>query len=206
MPSRRRATLQLSRLERLMDVIFALILWRIFMLLPRPDGESAAWSSVLDLVAQNWDKLVLAVLGTVIVIVFWLQNNSLLGKLERTDRIHTAYSIFQILFLLVMLYSIGLSVNYGSDVTTRLMESGAAVLVGLTAYLGWRHAMSKGKLLADDVSSDEARATLEENMAEPITAAITIPFAVVGPLVWELSWFVYPAIKVWFSRRRTQQQ
>ena len=206
MPSMRRSTLQLRRLERLMDVVFALILWRIFMLLPRPDGETAQWASVLEMVTQSWDRFVLALLGTVIVIVFWLQNNSLLGRLERTDRVHTALSIFQILFLLIMLYSIGLSINYGGDVTTRLMESVAALLVGLMAYLGWRHAMSRGKLLAEEVGDDEASATLEENMAEPITAACTIPFAFVGPLAWELSWFLYPVIKVWLSRRRAREQ
>lgn len=206
MLSPRAATLQLSRLERLMDVVFALIIWRFFMLLSRPDGDSVEWTTVVDMLALHWDKFILVLLGTTIVIVFWLQNNSLLGRLQRSDGIHTTFSIFQLVFLLLMLYSIGLGIRHEGEVTTKIMGSVAVMLAGLMAYFGWRYAMFNGKLLADDVSEEDAKVTLERNMAEPVTAAVTIPFAFVGPLAWELSWFLYPVIKAWFSRSRAQQE
>ena len=205
MSSERQGALQLKRLEVLMDVVFALIIWRIFMILPRPDGESAQWTSVIEMLRNNWETFLLVLLSTIIVIVFWLQNNSLLGKLKRTDSVHTAIAIFQLIFMLLLLYSIGLGIRYEGELVTKVMESSAALLVSLMAYLGWRYAMFKAKLVADDVSEQEAKQTLEKNLAEPITAAITIPFAFVGPLAWELSWFIYPLIKAWFSRRYKQR-
>ena len=205
MSSERQGALQLKRLEVLMDVVFALIIWRIFMILPRPDGESAQWTSVIEMLRNNWETFLLVLLSTIIVIVFWLQNNSLLGKLKRTDSVHTAIAIFQLIFMLLLLYSIGLGIRYEGELVTKVMESSAALLVSLMAYLGWRYAMFKAKLVADDVSEQEAKQTLEKNLAEPITAAITIPFAFVGPLAWELSWFIYPLIKAWFGRRHKQR-
>jgi hypothetical protein len=72
--------LKLVRLERVMDVVYALVIWRLFMILPRPEiGENSS-SSVLDLVINEWDTFVIALLGLVIVIVFWLQNNSFVSS------------------------------------------------------------------------------------------------------------------------------
>ena len=200
MSSERQGALQLKRLEMLMDVVFALIIWRIFMILPRPEGESAQWESVVKMLQNNWETFLLVLLSTIIVIVFWIQNNNLLGKLKRTDTVHTSMTIFQLIFMLLLLYSIGLGIRYEGELVTKVMESTAAILVSLMAYLGWRYAMFRAKLVADDVTEEEARQTLEQNKAEPITAAITIPFAFVGPLAWELSWFLYPFIKYLFKR------
>lgn len=200
MNSERQGALQLKRLTMLMDVVFALIIWRIFMILPRPDGDMAQWNSVLQMLQNNWDDFLLVLLSTIIVIVFWIQNNNLLGKLKRTDTVHSCIAIFQLIFLLLLLYSIGLGVSYEGELVTKVMESVTTFLVGLMAYLGWRYAMLNANIVADDVTEDEAKATLEQNLAEPITAAITIPFVFVGPLAWELSWFLYPFIKYLFNR------
>ena len=206
MPSERQGVLQLKRLEMLMDVVFALVIWRIFMLLPRPDGEEAQWSTVVEMLQDDWESFLLVLLSTIIVIVFWLQNNSLLGKLQRTDTVHTSIAIFQLMFLLLLLYSIGMGIRFDGDAVTQIMESVAALLTGLMAYLGWYYAMFRASLLADDVTKEDAKDTLQQNMAEPITAAITIPFVFVGPLAWELSWFLYPLIRYLFTRIKKSRQ
>ena len=74
------------------------------------------------------------------------------------------------------------------------------MMVGLISLLGWHYAMHRGNLLDPDLSAEEADYIRQKNMAEPITAAITIPFAFIGPLAWELSWFLYPFIKYLFKK------
>jgi len=105
---------------------------------------------------------------------------------------------------LMILYSIGLSLQFEGELATKLMESIAALLAGILACVGWGYAMHQRRLLADDVSDTDARQTLKLNLAEPVTAAITIPCAFIGPIAWELSWFAYPFIKYlfnWFRRK-----
>ena len=136
----------------------------------------------------------------VIVIIYWLQNNSLLGNLKKTDAIHTAISIFQLFFVLLFLYAIGSGVRIGSGADSSAFESISAMMVGLLSLLAWHYAMHKGNLLDPELSADDAIHIRQKNMAEPITAAITIPFAFVGPVAWELSWFLYPFIKYVFSK------
>ena len=192
--------LKLIRLERVMDVMYALVIWRLFMILPRPEKGDDDTNSVLELLINNWDTFVIVLLALVIVIVFWLQNNSLFSYLKATDRVHTAISIFQLFFLLFFLYSIGIGLRLGAAADSRMLESFAALLLAVSAYLGWYYAYRKGDLVSDNVSANKSEELLKQNLAEPITALLTMPFAFVGPIAWELSWFLYPFIRWAFSR------
>ena len=197
-------SLKLVRLERLMDVVYALVIWRLFMILPRPqEGEDDTYT-VLDLIIHNWDIFFLVLLALLIVIIFWLQNNSLFANLKATDRIHTAIVIFQIFFLLFFLYSIGAGLRLGAGSDSRTLESFASFLLAISAYLGWYYAYRKGNLVSDDIPVEKSEEILKKNLAEPITALLTIPFAFVGPIAWELSWFLYPFIRWAFHRLAKQ--
>lgn len=188
-------SLKLVRLERIMDVIYALVIWRLFMILPRPEKGEDNTFSVLDLLANNWDVFLVALIGLVIVIIFWLQNNSLFSYLKATDRIHTTIAIFQIFFLLIFLYSMGSGIRLGAAADSRVFESIATLFLALSAYLGWYYAYRKGNLVSDNVPAEKAEEVLTKNLAEPFTALITIPFAFVSPIAWELSWFLYPLLR-----------
>jgi len=183
-----------------MDVVYALVIWRLFMILPRPEEGEGGTTTVLDLIINEWDIFVIVLLGLVIVIIFWLQNNSLFAYLKATDRIHTAITIFQLFFLLFFLYSIGSGLRLGAGADSRMLESFAALLLAVSAYLGWYYAYRKGDLVSDDVPASKSEALLKQNLAEPFTALLTMPFAFVGPIAWELSWFLYPFIRWAFGR------
>ena len=183
-----------------MDVVYALVIWRLFMILPRPEEDEGGTNTVVDLIINNWDTFIIVLLGLVIVIIFWLQNNSLFACLKATDRIHTAITIFQLFFLLFFLYSIGSGLRLGAGADSRMLESFAALLLAVSAYLGWYYAYRKGDLVSDNVPANKSEELLKQNLAEPITALLTMPFAFVGPIAWELSWFLYPFIRWSFSR------
>ena len=191
---------QLSRLERLMDVVFALVIWRIFTIIPRPDFDNPEWETIWEMLTSEWSDFAVPFLAIVIVIVYWLQNNSLLSRLKGTNALHTGISVFQLFLVLFYLYALRLGIGLKSAADTRVLESSAAVLVGIAAYLAWWYAWRKGKLLADDVSEEEATKIAKANFAEPLTALLTIPAAFVGPWAWEVSWFLYPLLK-WLLKR-----
>ena len=196
----KRRVLLLTRLERMMDVVFALVIWRLFTFLPTQQVGGDKWASVSDMLVAEWKTFVFVLLAVVIVIIYWLQNNSLLGNLKKTDGIHTAISIFQLFFVLLYLYAIGSGVRIGSDADSFALESSMAMMVGIMSLLAWHYAMHRGNLLDSELSAKDAVHIRQKNMAEPVTAAITIPFAFVGPLAWELSWLLYPLIKYLYSR------
>lgn len=204
MTKKKRTSLELSRLKMLMDVVYGLVIWRLFLLLPRPLEENAGqWETVADMIISEWAVFVVPLLALLIVTVYWVQNNELFGCLEFTDSIHTGISIFQIFFLLLFLYAIGAGLAFKSTPDSRTFESITVFLVGALSYWGWHYAMNNG-LLSKDLSSEKAMQIRQRNFAEPVTALTTIPFAFVGPIAWELSWFLYPIIRKYFSRKTKQ--
>ena len=196
-----RETRQLRRLEILMDVVYAIVIWRIFMFFPRPERGDRTWESVSSLLSTNLIDIALVIIALIVVIIYWLQNNALFGNLDRTDNRHTAIAILQIFFLLLFLYSIRLGVIFEGTLGTRVFESITAALVGIASVLGWAYAIKNHRLLAPDVTEHEARQLLERILVEPTTALITIPCAFIGPMLWETSWFLYPLL-VFIAKRR----
>ncbi len=189
---------QLKRLERLMDVVYAIAIWRVFMLVPRPDEQE--WESLSVFFAQEGMALAVLAVGLAVIIVYWIQGNLLLGSLEGTDTRHTVAVILQIFSLLLFLYSIKTGALIGDTPGTRLFESLSALALGLTSYLGWYTAVKDGRLVRKDLSTERLVDITRRIRAEPVTALITIPFAFVGAISWNLAWFAYPLI-VYLVRR-----
>lgn len=96
---------QPHRLEFLMDVIFALILWRIFSHLPTPESFEFSSEAFTQFLAASSAELEVILVGVVLGIIYWLPNNMLFGNRRKTDTKHTAISILQIFSLLLFLYA-----------------------------------------------------------------------------------------------------
>ncbi|MGD8372610.1 MAG: hypothetical protein PVI19_13745 [Syntrophobacterales bacterium] len=198
----RRVILQLARLETLTDVVYAIVIWRIFVLIPKPGEANWHWDSIGPFLTSNVLTFALIIIGLAITIIYWLQNNALFGNLERTDGLHTAISIIQLFLLLIFLFSIRLGVVLGASTATRAFESCAAALLGIASVSGWYYAKKNRRLLVSDFTEQDANALSDRIMAEPITAIITLPCAFIGPVVWEISWLSYLLVAAVLKRRR----
>lgn len=197
----RRESLQLQRLARMVDVVYAILIWRFFTLLPQPTAEQLSWEHIGSFLSANIGGFLSIVIGIVVAIIYWIQNNVLFGNLQSTDSRHTILSILQLFFLLIFLLSLRLGIELGASNGTRALESMAASLVGISGGWGWAYAIKNHRLLSPEVTEQYALRLRDRILAEPITACITVPFAFVGPILWEISWLSYPVV-VWLVRRR----
>lgn len=201
----RRGTLQLQRLARMVDVVYAIIIWRAMILLPRPTAEQLSWEHIGAFLSTNIGGFVLVIIAIVVTIIYWIQNNVLFGNLQSTDSRHTTLSILQLFFLLVFLVALRLGIDLGASNATRAFESIAAAMVGIAGGWGWAYATKNHRLLLPEVTEQYALRLRDRIMAEPITALITLPFAFVGPILWEISWLSYPlVVKLLRGRRRAK--
>jgi len=198
-----RESLQLQRLARIIDVVYAIVIWRIFMLFPSPTAEQLTWEHVGSFLGANIGVFLMAIIGIAVTIIYWLQNKLLFGNLQSTDTRHSILSILQIFFLLTFLVSLREGIELGPSTGTRALESITAALVGIAGGWGWAYAVKNHRLLLPEVTEQYALQLRDRILAEPITAIITIPCAFVGPIIWEISWFSYPLV-VWLVRRRRQ--
>jgi len=200
MPERDREQRQLRRLETLVDVVFGITIWRLFVLLPRPE-ENPEWTNLLDMLADSVLNFAVVVIALIIVIIYWVQSNLLFKYLVRTDARHIGISIAQLFSLLLFLYAIRVGIALQADASTRVFESSMACLLGVFSYAGWYYALHKGNLVTEELDAEDAKTITERIKAEPVTAAITIPFAA-GMWMWELSWFIYPFVVYLYKRRK----
>jgi len=198
----RRESLQLQRLARMVDVVYAIIIWRAFTLLPRPTAEQLSWEHIGAFLSANIGGFLLVFIGIVVTIIYWIQNNVLFGNLQSTNSRHTILSILQLFLLLVFLVSLRLGIDLGASTGTRALESIAAALVGITGGWGWSYAIKNHRLLLPEVTEQFAYRLRDRILAEPITAIITIPLAFVGPILWEISWLSYPLVVLLVRGRR----
>jgi hypothetical protein len=96
--------------------------------------------------------------------------------------------IFQLLFLLMFLYSMHLGVVKGGSVGTRAFESIAVTLMGISSSLAWYRAVKDRRLVKPEVSDKQIREETTYVLVQLISPIITIPFAFAGSIYWEISW------------------
>ena len=198
-------TLQLNRLERLADVIYAIALWRMFALIPKPLDAEGSWHSFSEYMGANGFTIATVVIGVMFIIIYWLQSNTLLGNMSKTDGKHTVLTIVQLFALLLFLMSLNMGVVLGGSAFTRLLESSTAALTGLTGAFAWHYGIKNRRLIQPDVSDFSAQKILDGILAEPLTALMTIPFAFAGPWMWEASWLLLIPTNIILKRMRQKK-
>ena len=190
---------QVRRLETLIDVVFGITLWRLFILLPRP-ADNPEWKTLIDMLADSGMQFLVVFIALVIVIIYWLQSHTLFKYLVKTDVVHSILSVLQLFSLLMFLYAIAVGTSLEADASTRSFESIMACLLGVFSFAAWYYALNKGGLVTESLSAAEAKAITSRIQAEPVTAAITIPFAY-WMWMWEVSWFIYPVVVYVYTKQ-----
>jgi uncharacterized membrane protein len=198
----RRQVSQLRRLETLSDVVYGIAIWRVFMLFPRPDQPAWNWHSWREFFVAEGMTVVLIAIGVAVLIIYWLQSNTLFSLVDRADGKFATRAIVQLFFVLLFLFAIRVGTELPSSAWTRGFESFSALLLGLSSTWMWSYASRHRRLLHADVTDDEAGAVSRRIKAEPATALFTMPF-VFTPIFWELAWFTYPAVQRFFRGRRS---
>jgi uncharacterized membrane protein len=191
---------QLERLATLTDVVYGVALVLIISWLPLPEesqATGAVW--IFDLWAENSQNIIAVVIGLVFSIMYWIRSNILLTALDRTDGIHTGFTIASVFFLLLLLYVVRVSTELAAP-SRRAGESIAVALIGITAGAAWWWARRQG-LVREGISKDETVGIQLEAFTEPLTALVTLPLAYVGEIAWNLAWFAYIPIAAVLRRR-----
>lgn len=196
---------QLERLSVLTDVVYAVALVLIISWLPLPEeSHSTGTVWLLDLWAEYSQNIIAVVIGLVFSIMYWIRSNTLMTALDRTDGIHTGLSIASVFFLLLLLYMVRVSAEVAAP-SRRAGESVAVALIGMAAGSAWWWARRKG-LVREGISKEEMLSVQLEAFTEPLTALVTLPFAFVGELAWNLAWFAYIPIAAFLRRRGSKGQ
>ena len=195
----------LDRLETLIDSIYALVIVFLVAQFPNPLGFEEQFSNFWHFISSQGDKLVSPLIGLVLVVIYWLQNNLLFGYLERTDNKHAVLAIVQLFFVLFYLYTADLLDAFPDARFVLGMQSATFALMGFLAVWGWSYATKNRRLIGDDLEDEEILRVRSKTLPEPIAALITLPFSFLGATAWNLSWLAVPLVTLVVVRRRRKR-
>jgi len=179
---------QLRRLQTLMDVVFGVLLIRVFSLLPHLTNPESGRIDPLVIFTETGENFIMFVIGFILICIYWFQNNKTSGNLVSTDGKHTMLSILQLFFLLLYLYSVRLDMETQSDVLALFM-----------------HASKHAEMVSEAVSAGEANELKISILSEPLAATFTIPFAFIGPGIWNLSWLSVIVFGIFLKKRHKKK-
>ena len=196
---------QLIRLERLIDFIFAILIWQIFQNLPIPSRRDFDSLSNIEIINLYKNSFIMIFIGVFLIITYWGINNRVFGNLVRTDGKHAVLSLLQLFFLLLYLYTIVFETEFTGNPIALAAQSITLALTGYVGVIGWNYAKKDRRLISDVISDNEAEQLKISIFAEPLAATFTIPFAFFGPLAWNLSWLSLILFSVWLKRRHKKK-
>ncbi len=191
---------QLRRLRNFIDVIYAMVIVLVVYDLPRPQ-DWADRGMVAYLEAAE-EPFLLGVLIIAIVLIYWVQSNILLGKLARTNALHACLSILQVVVILLLVIWQDFIVVFDGDPLSLAIMSVLAAVLGSLGAISWWYASQDHRLLLPVVTEAEVRNQRVGVLAEPLAAVITLPFAYVSIVAWNVSWLSYLLIAAYLKRWR----
>ena len=185
----------LKRLKTFIDVVYAIIFWKILDYLPH--FEDMAWvDKPLGLMSnfiENPDDSLRIIIGLGLVIIYWIQNNRLLNILHKTNIKHSAISILQLIFVCLFVYFAIADPNLKGGSSSLVLQSASLAIAGFVGLAGFRYAV-RNDFIDGKQAPGIVRETYTNVLPEPITATINIGLAFYLPIIWTLAWIILPII------------
>lgn len=176
----------LSSVKIVINVLYALMIFQTFLILPRPDDPELEYHTLSQIYSENIMQIVTIVVGLILIIIYWVQFNRQLGNLIRSSPTHATLAVVQMICLMLYLYFVRFDMAYDGMKLALQMQSIFLALAGSIGIYNWLYAR-KNKLTSDQINDEEELSILFGSLPEPIASLISLPFAVLGPTAWTLS-------------------
>jgi len=179
----------LNSLKIVINVLYALMVFQAFLILPRPDDPELEYYSLSQIFSEHIIQLVVIVVGLIMIITYWIQFNKQLGNLVRSSPMHAAFAIIQMICLMLYLYFVRFDMEFEGMTLALQMESIFLALAGFIGVYNWVYAR-KNNLTSDQIDETEEKAIFYQILPEPLAALFSLPFATISPGAWTISFLI----------------
>lgn len=176
----------LKSLQIVINVLYSMMIFQVFLILPRPGDTVLKKETLGQVFSSNYMQLVVIVVGLILILMYWIKFNKILGNLIRSTTTHALLLVFQMVCLMIYMYFVRFDLEMDGLELALQMESIFLALAGFTGAFSWYYATKNG-LTSSNIDREEERQIFYGNLSEPIASLFTLPFAVFGPLVWTIS-------------------
>ena len=178
---------QLFRLGVIIDVLYALMIYKLFTFMPNPDVDDFGREELYAVLSESYLNYTVIIIGLVLVILYWGMSNAQFGNLKRTNGTHSTLSILQVFMLMIYIYFVRLDAEFEGEILLMQLQSTFLAIAGILSVWSWHYSV-KNDLVSDAPTNIEKSNMYLKLMPEPAVAILTFPFAWFGPGIWTLSW------------------
>ncbi len=180
---------QLWRLSTIIDVLYALMIYKLFTFMPSPAVDGFGREELYQVLSQSYLNYTVIIIGIVLVILYWGLSNRLFGNLKHTNGTHATLSILQIFSLMLYIYFVRLDAEFPGETTLMVLQSILLAIAGFLSVISWHYAL-KNNLVSDAPTKREKEDMYIKFLPEPVVSVLTIPLAFFGPGIWTIGWLL----------------
>ena len=179
----------LNSLIIVINVLYALMIFQAFLILPRPDDPELEVFTLGEIFSDHIMSLVTIFIGLIMIVMYWIQFNKQLGNLVRSSAVHASLAVLQMFSLMLYLYFLRFDMEFDGMTLALQMESIFLALAGFIGVFNWFYAR-RNKLTSDQIDDAEEKSMLFSMLSEPSASLFSLPFAVMGPGIWTISFLI----------------
>ena len=188
---------RLRSLGIFLDVVFALIFFRIVEFLPSfQDGQ---WvhlpHGLLSLLASSPANLTRVIFGLMMTVYYWYRKNTFLSLLARSNGVLATLSIASLFFVCLFMYALVADPTYAGGVPTLLLQSVSILIGSFLSYFALHYAIRAGLVRPELRPSAEQFARVD--LSNPLAAVVATGLSWSGLTIWTLSWFILMPLFAW---------
>ena len=180
---------QLFRLGVIIDVLYALMIYKLFTLMPNPEIDGFGREELYKVLTESYLNYTVIIIGLVLVILYWGMSNLQFGNLKRTNSTHSTLSILQVFSLMLYIYFVRLDAQFEGVILLMQMQSLFLALAGFLSVGSWYYAL-KNNLVSDAPTKLEKETMYIKFLPEPVVSLLTFPLAWFGAGIWTLGWLL----------------
>ena len=170
----------------LINVLYAILIFQVFLILPRPGDPELEYQTLNQIFSENVMQILVILVGFILIVMYWIQFNRQLGNLVRSTPLHASLSMAQMISLMIYLYFVRFDIEYDGMKLALQMESVFLSLAGFIGAFNWKYARKK-KLTSEKINDEEEISLFYSLLPEPLASLFTLPFASFGPMIWTIS-------------------
>ncbi|HMK53409.1 MAG TPA: TMEM175 family protein [Methanobacteriaceae archaeon] len=166
-----------SRIETLVDGIFAIAMTLLVLSIAVPDISRVASESALQQqLWLLWPKILSYVLSFWILSMFWRVNHQQFYFIKRTNPALITINVCWLLFIVLVPFSTDLIGDYPNYFTANLIFQLNLFFAGILYYVNWFYAVRKG-LLDEKMDKTTIQLMSRNNLIFPILSIIALGLA-----------------------------
>ena len=187
--------LSLRRLERLSDVVYAVILLLLLATFRFAPADIATDEEGLEFFFTETEIWVGFAIGFLIVAYYWTTHQKYFSYLVKTNTAHSMLELIYLMALAMVPFSNQFLAAYPTALLPRVWISLDITLVGLMLFFTWSYATKNGRLVATGSLDDSTRTVMgRQALVMPVLAVVAAVAGFFYTYLWDAILVVGPLV------------